>query len=70
MHTSAGTVEVGLTEDNSADSGARQSALLLSGLAYDGMGNVNLARRYLQQSRDVLPGSEGAKVAGELLEQL
>lgn len=59
-----------LTEDPGAEEGAKQSALLLAGLAYDGMGNVTLARRYLERSRDVLPGNESAQLADDLLDQL
>ena len=59
-----------LNDNQGEDPGARQSALLLTGLAYDGMGNTTMARRYLERSRDVLPGSEGAGIAEELLGQL
>jgi len=59
-----------LNEDAGADKGAQQSSLLLTGLAYDGMGNVRLAKQYLERSRDALPESEGAKIAEQLLGQL
>lgn len=59
-----------LTEDAGAEKGAQQSALLLAGLAYNGLGDVQLAKRYLERSRDALPDSEGAKIAEQLLGQL
>jgi tetratricopeptide (TPR) repeat protein len=59
-----------LADDPGAEKGAQQSALLLTGLAYDGIGNVTLARRYLERSRDALPESEGAEIAVDLLGQL
>lgn len=61
-----------VTDEDDADveAEAQQSALLLQGLAYDGMGNERLARTYLQRSRDLLPGTEGASIAEELLNQL
>jgi tetratricopeptide (TPR) repeat protein len=59
-----------LADDPGAERGAQQSALLLTGLAYDGIGNVTLARRYLERSRDAVPGSEGARIAEDLLRQL
>ncbi len=59
-----------LTEDAAAEKGAQQSALLLAGLAYDGLGDVTLAKRYLERSRDAVPESEGARIAEQLLGQL
>ncbi len=59
-----------LAEDNRAEPDARQSALLLTGLAYDSMGDRRLARTYLERSRDVLPNSPGAEIAENLLKDL
>ena len=59
-----------LTEDAGAEKDAQQSALLLAGLAYDGLGDVRLARQYLERSRDAVPESESAKIAEQLLGQL
>jgi tetratricopeptide (TPR) repeat protein len=59
-----------LIESEGADEGALQSALLLAGLAYDGMGDSRLARTYLQRSRDILPDSEGAEIAEQLLNEI
>lgn len=59
-----------LTDNAQADPGARQSALLLAGLAYDGMGNTRVARTYLERSRDLIPESDGAQVAADLLNKL
>jgi len=59
-----------LTNKTDADPEARQQALLLSGLAYDGMGDKRQARSALQQSRDLVPGTEGARIAEQLLNEI
>jgi len=59
-----------LSNDSSAPREDRQSALLLTGLAYDGMGNTALARRHFERARDILPDSESAQIAAKLLAQL
>jgi tetratricopeptide (TPR) repeat protein len=59
-----------LTDSEESQPEDLQSAYLLAGLAYDGLGDVRMARSSLRQSRDVLPDSEGADIAAELLEQL
>jgi len=59
-----------LTDETDQDAEARQSALLLTGLAYDGMGNTRLARTYLERSRDLVPGTDGANVAQQILDDL
>lgn len=57
-----------LTNDSAQDKEARQQALLLAGLAYDGMGDTRQARTQFELSRDLVPGSETARVAVQLLE--
>lgn len=59
-----------LVADARAEAGARQSAMLLTGLAYDAMGDRTQARTYLQRSRDLLPDSPGAGIANQLLNDL
>lgn len=59
-----------LVQDSSAEAGARQSAMLLTGLAYDAMGDRRLARTYLERSRDLMPSSPGAEIADNLLKDL
>jgi tetratricopeptide (TPR) repeat protein len=59
-----------LVESGAAEAGARQSAMLLTGLAYEGLGDVRMARTFLRRSRDLVPDSPGAEIAQELLDEL
>ncbi len=59
-----------LADDITYDSADIQSAELLMGIAYDGMGMVGLAREYLGRASRTLPGTPAATAASSLLADL
>ena len=48
----------------------RQSAQLLMGIAYDGLGMADEAQAYLERARRTVPGTAAADAADELLGDL
>jgi len=58
-----------LAEDDEQAPEDIQSAQLLLGIAYDGLGMAGRARTYLRQARATLPGTPAAEAADRLLGQ-
>ena len=59
-----------LAEDGDQAPEDIQSAQLLLGVAYDGLGMAGQARAYLREARSTLPGTPAAEAAERLLGQL
>ena len=59
-----------LAEDREHDPEDVQSAQLLLGIAYDGLGMTEQARRYLRETQVTLPGTPAAAAAARLLSDL
>ncbi len=59
-----------LAEDDDQAPEDIQSAQLLLGVAYDGLGMAGRARTYLRQARETMPGTPAAEAADRILGQL
>ncbi|MFW6293049.1 MAG: hypothetical protein ACOC7V_12110 [Spirochaetota bacterium] len=59
-----------LAEDDEQAPEDIQSAQLLLGIAFDGLGMADRARTYLRQARETMPGTPAAEAADRILGQL
>jgi hypothetical protein len=59
-----------LAADSRQEAEDRQSAQLMMGISYSGLGMNTQARQYLVQAQQTAPGTDAAAVAGKLINEL